>query len=186
MKKSTIIILIIAVLLALWGFSSYNGLITLNENADAQWAKVETQYQRRFDLIPNLENSVKGIFQQEQAVFSAIAEARTRYSGAVTADEKVQAASQVESALGRLLAVVENYPQLQSSQNVRDLMTQLEGTENRVSVERTRFNDTIRDYNTTVKMFPKNIFARLFGFSERHYFEAREGAEVAPTVDLNI
>ncbi|MDZ4205973.1 MAG: LemA family protein, partial [Patescibacteria group bacterium] len=172
MKKSVWIIIGILAIIVIWGFSSYNSLISLNEAVDAQWAKVETQYQRRFDLIPNLVNSVKGILTQEQKIFGDIAEARTRYSGAGSANEKASAASQVESAFARLLVVMENYPQLQSSNNVRDLMTQLEGTENRVSVERTRFNDMIRDYNVSVKRFPKNILAMLIGFGERAYFES--------------
>ena len=184
MKKGLIILIAVVVVLVAWGFSSYNGLVTLNESADAQWAKVETQYQRRFDLIPNLVNSVKAILTQEQTVFGDIADARTRYAGATTPDEKAAAASQVEGALGRLLVIVENYPQLESSSNVRDLMAQLEGTENRVSVERTRFNDEIRAYNTTVKRFPKNMLARLFGFGERSYFEAANGAENAPQVNF--
>lgn len=183
MKKTYWIIGIVAVL-ALWVFSGYNSLVTLNENIDAQWAKVETQYQRRFDLIPNLVNSVKGILKQEQTVFGEIAEARTRYAGAKNADEKVAAASDVESALSRLLVIVENYPQLQSSAVVQDLMAQLEGTENRISVERTRFNDEVRSYNTAIKRFPKNILAALTGFGSRSYFEAANGAENAPTVDL--
>ncbi|KKU49814.1 MAG: LemA protein [Parcubacteria group bacterium GW2011_GWB1_49_7] len=184
MNKSIIVLIGVVAILAIWGFSGYNGLVTLNENADAQWAKVETQYQRRFDLIPNLVNSVKAILTQEQTVFGDIADARTRYAGATTPDEKAAAASQVEGALGRLLVIVENYPQLESSSNVRDLMAQLEGTENRVSVERTRFNDEIRAYNTTVKRFPKNMLARLFGFGERSYFEAANGAENAPQVNF--
>lgn len=186
MKKSTLIILGVIVLIILWGFSAYNGLVTLNENTDAQWAKVETQYQRRFDLIPNLVNAVKLILKQEQKVFEDIAEARTRYSGAVTPDEKAQAASQVEGALARLLVVMENYPQLQSAQNVRDLQTQIEGTENRISVERTRYNDEVKLFNTAIKRFPKNLIAGLTGFHERSYFEAATGTEVAPTVDTNI
>ena len=184
MKKSFIALIAIVVVLVIWGFSSYNGLVSLNESADAQWAKVETQYQRRFDLIPNLVNSVKGILTQEQTVFGDIADARTRYAGALTPDEKAAAASQVEGALSRLLIIMENYPQLQSSVNVQDLMTQLEGTENRISVERTRYNDMIRDYNLSVKTFPRNVFARVFGFSERSYFEARAGSDLAPTVNL--
>ena len=184
MNKILWIIVGIIVLIGIWGFSSYNGLIKLNENVDAQWAKVETQYQRRFDLIPNLVNSVKGILTQEQKIFGDIAEARTRYSSATGANEKAAAATQVESALGRLLVIMENYPQLQSSNNVRDLMTQLEGTENRISVERTRFNDMVRDYNVSVKRFPKSILAGMFGFVERAYFESADGAETAPTVNL--
>lgn len=184
MKKGIIALLAIVVIIFIWFFSGYNGLVTLNENADAQWAKVETQYQRRFDLIPNLVSSVKAILNQEQAVFGEIANARARYSGATTPDEKAAAASQVEGALGRLLVIVENYPQLQSSGNVRDLMTQLEGTENRVSVERTRFNDEVRAYNTAVKRFPRNLLAGLFGFRERAYFEAAPGTAAAPSVNF--
>ncbi|MFZ2484681.1 MAG: LemA family protein [Minisyncoccia bacterium] len=184
MKKGTLIVIAVIAVLAIWGFSSYNGLITLNESVDAQWAKVETQYQRRFDLIPNLVNSVKGILTQEQTIFGDIAEARTRYSGATSPNEKAAAATQVEGALGRLLVIMENYPQLQSSAVVQDLMTQLEGTENRISVERTRFNDMVRDYNVSVKRFPRMILASLFGFGERAYFEAAAGTELAPTVNL--
>ena len=185
MKKTLLIILAIIAVLVLWGFSGYNSLITLNENADAQWAKVETQYQRRFDLIPNLVNSVQAVLTQEQTVFGDLADARARYSGASNPNDKAATASQVESALSRLLVIVENYPQLQSSANVRDLMTQLEGTENRVSVERTRFNDEIRSYNTTIKRFPKNVLAMLTRFDERAYFEVAAGAENAPTVNFD-
>ena len=184
MKKSTKIILAVVVIVLIYGFISYNGLVTLNESADAQWAQVETQYQRRFDLIPNLVNSVQGIFTQEQKIFGDLADARTRYANAGTPNEKASAASQVETSLGRLLVIVENYPQLNSSQSVQDLMSQLEGTENRVSVERNRFNETIRQYNTNIKRFPKNLMARPFGFDERFYFEAAEGTEVAPEVEL--
>ncbi len=184
MNKTVLVILGVLAVLVIWGFSSYNNLVSLNEQVDAQWAKVETQYQRRFDLIPNLVNSVKGILTQEQTIFGDIAEARTRYSGATSANDKAAAASQVESAFARLLVIMENYPQLQSSSNVRDLMTQLEGTENRISVERTRFNDMVRDYNVSVKKFPRNMLAGLLGFGERAYFESAQGAEVAPTVNL--
>jgi len=184
MKKGTIIIIALVVLLGIWVFSGYNQLVTLNENADAQWAQVETSYQRRFDLIPNLVNSVKGVLGQEQTIFTEIAEARTRYSGATTPDEQAAAATQVEGALGRLLVITENYPVLQSSQTVSDLMTQLEGTENRISVERNRFNDTIRTYNTAIKTFPKNIAAGILGFHTRNYFESTDAAATAPTVDL--
>lgn len=184
MSKTWTIILGIVVIVALYAWSSYNGLVSTNESADAQWAKVEAQYQRRFDLIPNLVNSVKGILTQEQTIFTAIADARTRYSGATTPDERAAAASEVESSLGRLLVIMENYPVLNSSNNVRDLMSQLEGTENRISVERSRFNDMIRDYNLAVKRFPKSLIASIFGFGERAYFEAAPGTEVAPTVNL--
>jgi len=184
MKKSTIIILVVVVLLAIYAFASYNSLVTLNERADAQWAQVETQYQRRLDLVPNLVNSVKGVLTQEQKVFGDIAEARTRYSGAGTPNERAAAATQIEAGLGRLLAIVESYPDLKSSSNVQDLMAQLEGTENRVSVERNRYNEMIKDYNTTIKRFPKNLMAGIYGFGNRDYFESVSGAEKAPEVDL--
>lgn len=184
MKKSTIIIIAVVVIVLGYAFTSYNGLITLTERADAQWAQVETQYQRRLDLIPNLVNSVKAVLTQEQTVFGDIAEARANYSNAGTPNERAAAASQIESSLGRLIAIVESYPNLRSSENVQDLMSQLEGTENRVSVERNRFNEVVRDYNTSIKRFPRNMLAGLFGFGERDYFESAEGAEVAPTVNL--
>ncbi|MHB0977885.1 MAG: LemA family protein [Minisyncoccota bacterium] len=186
MNKTKWIVLGVVVLAILYVWSSYNGLVSRNESADAQWAKVETQYQRRLDLIPNLVNSVKGVLAQEQKVFGDIAAARAQYSGAVTPNEKALAANQIESSLGRLIAIMENYPTLQSSNNVRDLMASLEGTENRVSVERTRYNDFIRDYNLVIKRFPSSVSALIFGFKERAYFEAAQGAEVAPTVNLKL
>src|SRR3989338_4079326 len=143
MKRSTLIMLAIIVVIVLAGVSMYNRLVTASQAIDGQWAQVETQYQRRFDLIPNLVESVKGIFEQEKEVFGKLADARARYSGATTVNEKAAAAGQVESALGRLLVVMENYPQLRSSESVQTLMAQLEGTENRVSVERSRFNDAV-------------------------------------------
>lgn len=184
MKKGILIIVGVLALIALYVGMSYNGLVTANEKADAQWATVETQYQRRFDLIPNLVNSVKGILTQEQTVFQNIADARTKYAGATTPDAKAEAASEVETSLGRLLVIVENYPDLKSSANMQDLMSQLEGSENRISVERTRFNEVIRDYNLSIKRIPKSIIASIFGFEERAYFEATEGTEVAPTVEF--
>jgi LemA protein len=168
----------------LYGLSAYNGFITLNEQIDGQWAQVETQYQRRFDLIPNLVESVKGIMKQEQTIFTALADARTRYAGAQTPNAKASAAGEVETALGRLLVIMENYPQLRSSETVQTLMTQLEGTENRISVERVRFNDATRLYNTKIKRLPGSLLASLFGFGERAYFEAAQGAENAPQVSL--
>lgn len=177
-------IVVVAVVLAMYVMGVYNNLVTARENADNQWAQVETQYQRRFDLIPNLVNSVKGAMTQEQEIFTAIADARTRYAGAATVSDKAEAATQVESALGRLLVIMENYPQLQSTQAVRDLMTQLEGTENRISVERKRFNDSARDYNVMVQRVPTSMIAGLFGFETRSYFEVAAGVENAPAVNL--
>lgn len=184
MKKGIIAFLAVIAVLLIWAFSGYNSLVSLNENADAQWATVETQYQRRFDLIPNLVNATKAVLTQEQTIFTEIAEARSRYAGASNPDQKAAAATEVESALSRLLVIVENYPQLQSNQTVRDLMTQLEGTENRISVERTRFNDTVRSYNTAIKRFPTMILALLTGYHERAYFEAASGASTVPQVNL--
>lgn len=183
MKKWGIIIAVVAVV-GIWIFASYNKFVTLTANIDGQWAQVETQYQRRFDLIPNLVASVKGVLKQEEKIFTAIAEARTRYSGATTIDEKARAAGEVESALGRLLVITENYPQLKSSDVVVGLMSQLEGTENRVAVERGRFNDAVKIYNIATKTFPGVIFAKTFGFSERAFFESAVGAEVVPNVAL--
>ena len=184
MNKLTWAILGIVVVSVLYLWSLYNGLVKANENITGQWAQVETQYQRRFDLIPNLVNSVKGIMAQEQKVFGDLAEARTRYTGAANVDDKVKAANDVESYLGRLLVVMENYPQLRSSETVLTLMVQLEGTENRISVERSRFNDAVRAFNTKIKRFPANVFARLFGFSEKAYFESQPGAEKVPGVNF--
>src|SRR3989339_2126469 len=178
------IILILILLIGSWSVSAYNGLVASSESVDNQWAQVETQYQRRLDLIPNLVESVKGIMKQEQEVFGKLAEARTHYAGATTVDEKARSAGEVESALGRLLVVMENYPELKSSENIQTLMAQLEGTENRVSVERGRFNDAVQIYNLKVKQFPGRVFATLFGFGERSYFTADEGAAQAPAVSL--
>jgi len=182
MNKILIGIFAILVSIGLYVFTTYNGLVKLGVSADAQWKQVEVNYQRRFDLIPNLVESVKGIMKQETEVFTAIAEARTRYSGASTPDAKAQAAGQVESALGRLLVITENYPQLKSSDTVVTLMSQLEGTENRISVERMRFNDTVKTYNLKVMQLPSSIVASIFGFDEKAYFEVTAGAEVAPQV----
>ncbi|HUW22079.1 MAG TPA: LemA family protein [Candidatus Bathyarchaeia archaeon] len=185
MKKLALVLGAILVVAGLSLVGFYNNLIAKSQGVDNQWAQVETQYQRRFDLIPNLVKSVEGIMKQEQAVFSLIAEARTKYSGAVTVEERVKAATQVESALGRLLVVMENYPELRSSENVTQLMDELAGSENRIAVERRRFNDLVKDYNVTVKKFPANLIAGILGFQSRSFFEASEGAENAPEVDIN-
>jgi len=162
----------------------YNSFVRSNEAVDAQWAQIESQYQRRFDLIPNLVESVKGVMTQEQAVFGAIAEARTKYAGAATPDARAEAATGVESALARLLVVMENYPELRSTENVQTLMAELAGTENRISVERMRFNEMVRDYNVSVKTFPGSVLAGFFGFDSRAMFEAQEAAAAAPKVDF--
>ena len=179
-----IILLVIIVLLGLYALRLYNGLVGLEESVSNQWAQVETQYQRRFDLIPNLVESVKGMMGQEQEVFGTIADARTRYSGATTLDEKVEAVNQVESALARLLVIMENYPELKSAENVQTLMVQLEGTENRISVERKRFNDAVKVFNVMIKKFPARLIAGIFGFEAKLYFESQIGAEQAPKVEF--
>jgi LemA protein len=187
LKKSYIVVGAIIGILVVVGFSLagiYNSLVNRSQAVDGQWAQVETQYQRRFDLIPNLVESVKGIMAQEQAVFLAIAEARTRYAGANTPEQQAEAANDVESALARLLVIMENYPQLQSIQAVTALMDELAGTENRIAVERGRYNTEVRDYNTAIKRFPTVMVASLFGFDQRAYFESYSGADVAPKVNF--
>lgn len=179
-----VVVLGVALVFAVWIGARYNSLVKQNESVDAQWAQVESQYQRRFDLIPNLVSSVQGIMKQEQKVFGDIAEARTRYSGAQTTDDKAAAATQVESALGRLLVVMENYPQLKSAENVQSLMAELSGTENRIATERMRYNEIVRDYNVAVKTFPGALIANMFGFHARQMFQAQTGAEQAPKVNF--
>lgn len=184
MKKTYIILIAVVAVIALYSWSTYNNLVSGNEAVTSLWAQVETQYQRRFDLIPNLVSSVQGVLKQEQKVFGDIADARTRYSGATTVDAKAKAAGDVESALSRLLVIVENYPQLRSSATVENLMAQLEGTENRIAVERKRFNDGVQGYNLLTKRFPSSLVASLSGFTAREYFQAVESAATAPKVDL--
>ncbi|MBU0636784.1 MAG: LemA family protein [Patescibacteria group bacterium] len=182
MKKTLLIILAVIVIIALYAWSLYNKMVTANEAVDSQWAQIETQFQRRFDLIPNLVESVKGAMQQEQKVFGNLAEARTRYAGAKTTNDKVEAAGNMESAFSRLLVVMENYPQLKSVETVQTLMAQIEGTENRISVERKRFNDVARDFNAMIKRLPANLFASLFNFNEKQYIQSVAGSENAPAV----
>lgn len=180
-NKNYVIIGVI-LLIALWVLVSYNSLVNLNLSADTQWAQIDAQYQRRLDLIPNLVNVAQGVMKQEKDIFISIAQARQGYAGAKTVNDKVIAATQVDSSLSRLLAIVENYPTLKSSEAMQTLMAQLEGTENRISVERMRFNDTVKDYNLKTKTFPSNLIAKMFGFTERAFFQSTKGAEVAPTV----
>lgn len=181
--KWVVAIAIILVVVA-WTTSKYNSFVTLNQKVDTQWAQVENQFQRRFDLVPNLVSTVKGITKQELEVFTAIAEARTRYSGAQTTDGKVAAANEYQSALGRLLVVVENYPQLRSSDSFNALMAELAGTENRVAVERGRFNDTVNDYNIATKRVPGSLVAMLFGFDQKELFKAQDEAGTTPVVNF--
>lgn len=198
MKKGCLIGIIIAAVLAfailmvvLWGTKVYNGMVTMNEGVTSQWGNVETQYQRRSDLIPNFVNTVKGAANFEKTTLTQVIEARSKATS-VTIDpanmtaenmqQFQQAQGQVSSALSRLMVVVEQYPELKATQNFRDLQVELEGTENRISVERRKFNDVARAYNTYIKRFPQNFIAGMFGFNSKPYFDATEGAEKAPQV----
>lgn len=177
--------IIVAVLASLWILSGYNTLVTQRQNVDTAWSNVETVYQRRFDLIPNLVNTVKGAANFEQETLTAVTDARTKWQNAGSRSEQVAAAGSFDGALSRLLVTVEAYPQLQATQAFRDLMTQLEGTENRISTERRDYNLVVRDYNLTVKRFPGVILASLFGYEAETGFESAEGSDVAPPVDFN-
>ena len=164
---------------------SYNRFVGQEEAIKAQWAQVQNQLQRRNDLIPNLVETVKGYAGHEQAVFKDIAEARSRLLGAKSPEETIQAANQQTSALGRLLAVVENYPQLKANEQFNRLMDELSGTENRIAVERMRYNERVQEYNTSRRRFPANITARLFSFKEYPFFEAPPEARQAPRVNFS-
>ena len=165
--------------------SSYNGLVDRELKVDQSVADLDVQLQRRFDLIPNLVKSVEGALEQEREIIGKVTEARTKYASAASGNDRVADAGELEGALSRLLVVVENYPQVASLQNVRDLQVQLEGTENRVAQARRSYNETVTDFNRAVRRFPRSIVAGVFGFEKRTLFEAAAGADVAPTVDLN-
>ncbi|MBD3329266.1 LemA family protein [Candidatus Dojkabacteria bacterium] len=176
----------IVVLIALILIGQYNSLVRLEQEVNNQQAQVETVLQRRYDLIPNLVESAKGVMDQEQEIFTQIAEARTRYGDAQSgSQEKIEAANNLESSLGRLLVIIENYPELKSNETVQSLMDELAGTENRISVERQRYNDSVTKYNIKIKSFPTNLIAGALGFQEKPLFEAVEGAEVAPEVNFD-
>ncbi|HXD18285.1 MAG TPA: LemA family protein [Vicinamibacterales bacterium] len=163
---------------------SYNTFVSKEESIKAQWAQVENQLQRRNDLIPNLVETTKGIAQQEKDVFGQIADSRAKMAGAKTPEQTIQAANEQSAALGRLLVVVENYPQLRSSESFNRLMDELSGTENRIAVERMRYNERVQDYNTSRRQFPSNITASLFGFKEYPLFNAPPSAEQVPKVNF--
>ena len=191
MKKTWIIVIVVLVVLIGYGVSSYNSMVTQEEKVGTAWSNVENQYQRRSDLIPNLVNTVKGYAAHEKETFDAVVSYRAKATQmSIDIDdltpEKLaayqRAQGEIGSALGRLLAVTENYPDLKANENFKELQAQLEGTENRISVERRKFNETAREYNTAIRRFPKNIFAGIFGFEKRPYFEAEEGANQAPEV----
>jgi LemA protein len=176
------LVIILAVGASIWGM--YNSLVTKEQAIEAQWANVETQYQRRYDLIPNLVESVKGYMTQEKTIFEDLANARSKYAGAATTDEKAVASGEVEVTLARLLAIMENYPELRSIEAITTLMDELAGTENRISVERRSYNEMVRDYNTAIKTFPRNMLAGMFGFEAHEYFESVSGADQVPKVEF--
>lgn len=182
---SVIVILLVAVVgIGGYAMSTYNSLVAERESVSGHWAQVESQYQRRFDLIPNLVEAVKGSMKQETAVFTAIADARTHYAGAQNIGDKAAAASELDSAFSRLLVVMEQYPQLKSIDTVTTLMSQLEGTENRIAVERQRFNNEAQIYNVQIKTFPTSVVASFGGFTPVDYTKAQAGAEAAPKVNF--
>jgi LemA protein len=180
-------------LLVLFGTGAYNRLVGLQEGVDAAWSQVENVYQRRADLIPNLVETVKGAAQFEQDTFTQVTEARSKagqisFQQAPTPEQLQQyqaAQGELSAALSRLMVVVERYPELRATEAFRDLQSQLEGTENRIAVERNRFNQVARDYNTARRRFPTNLLAGVLGFDAKAYFEAQEGAETAPKVDFS-
>lgn len=200
MKRGRLISIIVIAFIALvvlsiglWASRGYNGMVTMQESVTSQWGNVETAYQRRSDLIPNFVNTVKGAANFEQTTLTQVIEARSKATS-VTMDptkmtaenmQQFQAAQgQVSSALSRLMVVVEQYPELKATQNFRDLQVELEGTENRISVERKKFNDVALTYNTYIKRFPQNFLAGMFSFQAKPYFEAEKGAEKAPSVQF--
>ncbi|HNZ80305.1 MAG: LemA family protein [Bacteroidales bacterium] len=192
-SRTTWIILIIVVLIGLWLIRIYNSLVTADENVSTAWSQVENVYQRRLDLIPNLVNTVQGAADFERNTLNEVIQARAAASSinldAANLNEANLAAFQqaqdgLGQALSRLMVVVERYPELKANQNFRDLQSQLEGTENRIAVERNRFNEAVRIYNTSIRRFPKNVIAGIFGFEARAYFQAEENAQKAPQVQF--
>ena len=193
MKRSTIIILVIVAAVAIWAISAYNSMVKMEEGVESAWAQVENVYQRRADLIPNLVATVKGYAAHESETLESVIAARSKATQ-ITVDpqdlsaealKKYQAAQgELGAALGKLLAITENYPDLKANQNFLELQSQLEGTENRITVERQKFNNVAKEYNTGIRKFPKNILAGMFGFERKAYFEANEGADKAPIVEF--
>ncbi len=196
MKKSIIVLIVIAILAILfYSFfrKTFNEMVRTEEVVTAQWAQVENVYQRRADLIPNLVNTVKGFAAQEQEVLTGVVEARAKATSVnINADNLTEANMQafqqaqegLSGALSRLMVVVERYPELKSNQNFLELQAQLEGTENRIAVERMKFNDATREFNTYIRTFPQTLIARMMGFDSKPYFEAVQGADTAPIVDF--
>ena len=196
MKKGLIaLIVIIVVVIALvgWVKNAYNGMVTQEEAVESAWSQVENVYQRRADLIPNLVATVKGYAEHEQETLEQVISARAKATQTTVDPSSLdseamkafqQSQGELSSALGRLLMITENYPDLKANENFLDLQAQLEGTENRITVERQKFNSTAKEYNTAIRKFPNNLLAGMFGFERKPYFEAAEGADVAPKVEF--
>lgn len=184
MKKTGLVVLIIVILLAVFGISSYNSLVSMSEEVDGKLADISVQLERRADLIPNLVNTVKGYASHEQSAIDSVTQARERLVSANTLSEKAEANEQLTSALNNLFVIVENYPDLKANVNFLNLQDELAGTENRIAVARRDYNDAVKEYNKTIKSFPKNILAGMFGFSEKDYFEAKESANEVPEVSF--
>lgn len=193
--KVWIVVLIVVVVLGMWMGSTYNKLVKAEEKVNSAWAQVENVYQRRADLIPNLVNTVKGAADFEQSTLTSVIEARAAATQVKISPENLtaeslaqfeQAQGQVSSALGRLMVTVERYPDLKATQNFQELQAQLEGTENRISVERKNFNEVVQVYNTRLRRFPTNLMAGMFGFEKKPYFSAQPGAETAPEVNFDF
>lgn len=187
MKKGTIILIAVIAVIAIIAFScveTYNSLVAQRENVDTQYSVIDTQLQRRIDLIPNIVNTVKGYAAHESEVFGAVSDARARLAGASTKEEAAEADSELTSAVSRLLMIAENYPDLKADTQFTALTDELAGTENRIAVARKDYNDAAKAYNTQIKTFPKVIIANLFGFEKAEYFEAADGAKSAPQVNF--
>lgn len=193
MKKGTVIAIAVVALIAIWSVAAYNGLVSKEENVKKAWAQVENQYQRRSDLIPNLVATVKGYASHESQTLQEVTEARANATRITVDTDNLtpeamlayqDAQGQVGAALGRLLMIQESYPELKANQNFLELQTQLEGTENRISVERKRFNEEAQTYNTSLRRFPQNIIASITGFVPKPYFESNDGSDQAPTVEF--
>jgi LemA protein len=179
------IIVIIALVIGSWYIRSRNEIVTLDEEIESAWAEIDNQLQRRSDLIGNLVESVKGAMAQERDIFTAIADARARMSGATTVEETAEGYNEVQGALSRLLVVMENYPDIRSGAQMTQLMDELAGTENRIAVARKRYNDQVQRYNTRIRTFPGSMIASSMGFEKRDYFEIEESARTAPRVNFN-
>lgn len=184
MNKGLIIAIVVVVIFALFGVGQWNSLVDQDENVEKAWANVETVLQRRYDLIPNLVNTVKGFAKQEKELLENVTRLRSQWAEAKSQSQKVQAASQLEGFLGRLMVVAERYPDLKSNQNFLALQDELAGTENRIAVERRRYNEAVFQYNRKIRRIPGRFFAAMLGFERREPFEAAEAAADAPAVEF--